>query len=509
MAPQNKKNQVWGERLEAPPSDLNLRFCSGRDVAAIPMADELLIPYDIWTNLAHCTMLHSAGILSFREFSDLKRSLIDLGGKAQRGEYRLDPAKEDVHINLEHTITFELGVAAGKKLHTGRSRNDQIATDMRLALRDETLRLLRDLAELAKQTAGTAEGETETVMPGFTHYQPAMLTTAAHWLTNWSQGLLRDMEALLAVLRLMNRSPLGAAASFGTSWPIDREYTAELLGFDGVEENTLDCIASRGEFESRLAAAISILMNRFSTISQDLILLSSPYYGMVRIHDRFATGSSIMPQKKNPDFAELIRGKAALSHGITVALLGIQKGGMSGYNRDTQSGKYLIFDLLRECRDVPKILAGVIETLTFDRKEMLHKSRQGFMNSVDVADWLARKHSLPFRECYELLSLAVKYSESHGELTLEAMDRAIEETESNARIGREDVTFLNSPQAMLNDKSHTGAPSPTAVKKTIANQKVQLERLGKDISAIEKKTEKARKECFRRPSPAVDSVRHR
>ena len=486
---------VWGGRFKSPPSDLSIRFCSGRDVTAIPMADGQLIQYDIWTNLAHCTMLHKAGILSSTELSELKAALVDLSIKAQKGEYTLDPSKEDVHINLEHYITYEKNIEAGKKIHTGRSRNDQIATDMRLALRDETLRLLWDLVTLAKQTIEVGEREIETMMPGFTHYQPAMLTTVAHWLTNWSQGLTRDIEALLDILQLMNRSPLGAAASFGTSWPIDREYTAELLGFDGVEENTLDCIVSRGEFESRLAAAISILMNRFSTISQDLILLSTPYYGLVQIHDSFATGSSIMPQKKNPDFAELIRAKAALSHGITVGLLGIQKGSMSGFNRDVQSGKYLILDLFRECRDIPLILANVIQTLTFHRDEMLSKCRQGFMNSADVADWLARTHSLAFREGSDLVSRDVTYSEAYGELTLEAINRAIKETKSSAKVSGADIAFLNSPQAMLNEKNHIGAPSPQAVRRTIANQKTQLTQSENRVRQLESKTATSSKAC--------------
>ena len=482
--------------MQSSPSEANIRFCSGRDVATIPMADEQLIQYDIWTNLAHCDMLHTVGILTRREHDDLKSSLIALSEKAEKGEFPLDPAKEDVHINLERHLTFEMGIVAGEKLHTGRSRNDQVATDMRLILRDKTLLLAKRIRELAIQALQAGDGEAETAMPGFTHCQPAMPTTAGHWMASWSQGLIRDIEAILSILELMNRSPLGAAASFGTSWKIDREYAAELLGFDGVEENTLDCIASRGEFESRLAAAISVMMNRLSTISQDLILLSMPYYGMIRIDDSYVTGSSIMPQKKNPDFAELIRGKAALSHGIAVSLLGIQKSGMSGFNRDTQLAKYLIFDLFRECEEAPVVLREVIQTLAFDQVEMESKCRQAFINSTDVADWLSRKFSLPFRESYELLSSAVKYCEAEGELTLRAINRSLKENGRTVEIAEKDIAFLNSPKAILQEKNHTGAPSPKAVRRNIANQRAKLEQLGKEIAKINTKIETAKKRCF-------------
>ncbi len=496
MKSQHQKSQVWGGRLDASPSELNIQFCSGRDVKELPKADEELTHYDIWTNLAHTEMLHKVGILSKREFTDLKSALIELNQKALQGEFTLDPAKEDIHINTEHYLTFEKRVSASQKMHTGRSRNDQVATDMRLILRDKSHQLIKGISSLTAQILKTAESVTDVMMPGFTHYQPGMLTTAAHWLTSWSQGLLRDLSALRDIVRLMNRSPLGAAASFGTSWPIDREYTAMLLGFDGVEENTLDCIASRGELESRLASAISILMNRLSTISQDLILLSTPYYGMIKIHNRFVTGSSIMPQKQNPDCAELIRGKAALAHGFTMSLLGIQKGGMSGYNRDTQPSKYLIFDLFRECEDAPMILSGVIASLTFNTEEMLNKCHTGFMNSADVADWLARKFSLSFRACYELLSLAVKYSDEAGELTLEAMRQAIKEIKSPVSVTQRDIDFLNTPNALLKDKSHTGAPSPASVKRMISNQKKALDSLIKDSTDFQEKIEQARNRCF-------------
>ncbi|PCI25309.1 MAG: argininosuccinate lyase [SAR324 cluster bacterium] len=491
-----KKSQVWGGRLTTAPDKLNISFCAGRDVNPLPMADELLLTYDIWTNLAHISMLRKTEILSDEEHGQIKAALIQLQQQFEQGEFKLDPSKEDVHINVEHFVTTTQKVEAGKKIHTGRSRNDQVSTDMRLYMRAEALELVGQVMTLVRAILQVAEQEKESLMPGFTHYQPAMLTTVAHWLTSWSQGLIRDCQRLLQDLVLLNRSPLGAAASFGTSWPIDREHSAALLGFDGVEENTLDCISSRGENEARLASTVSLLMNHLSTISQDIILLSTPYYNMLVIDDRFVTGSSIMPQKRNPDFAEVIRSKAAVSHGILTSLLGIQKGSMSGYNRDTQQTKYLVMDLFRESMGAPLILAGVIETMTFQREEMLKQCEFGFMNSADVADWLAREFALSFRDCYELLSLAVRYSEKAGKLTDEAMAQAIQETGLPVEITSENLAFLNTPAAMLDKKVHTGAPSPVATQQMIENQQHELEKLAAQQQQIEAQAEAAKKQCF-------------
>lgn len=496
MTDNKQKTQVWGKRLGATPDELNLRFCSGRDVSTIPMADEELFEYDIWTNLAHAKMLQKVGILDATELDLLTQALLDLHVKFAKGDFQLDPAKEDVHINIEHYITYDQNVEAGKKIHSGRSRNDQIATDMRLYLRDQLINLSANVLDLLASIHTQAQKELKTVMPGFTHYQPAMLTTAAHWITSWSQALLRDLESLLQNLKMLNKSPLGAAASFGTSWPIDREYCADLMGFDGVEDNTLDCISTRGENETRIAASVALLMNHLSTISQDIIVLSTPYYNMLKVDDRFVTGSSIMPQKRNPDFAELIRAKASVSHGILLSLLGIQKGAISGYNRDTQQSKYLILDLMRECIEAPRLLAMVIKELDFDRQTMADRSLEGFMNSADVADWLAREYQLPFRECYDVLSLAVKKSDSMGRLTREILQESMDEMGFGIQIAGEISSILDSPLSLLEKKQHTGSPSPDSVKKTITEQSKQIVAFQEQLQAIEERLNRAREGCF-------------
>jgi argininosuccinate lyase len=490
------QHQVWGKRLSDAPDGLALAFTSGRDVSGLPMADELLLPYDIWTNLAHVRMLHRCGILTEAERRELCGALVSLEAEMRAGRFRLDPGKEDVHINIEHHLTHTRGLASGKKIHTGRSRNDQAGTDIKLYLRDQLLQVVDRTAGLIARILAKAPAETDAVMPGFTHYQPAMITTAAHWLTGWSQALLRDLERLQQDLEMLNRSPLGAAAAFGTSWGIDREFAAGLLGFDAPEENTLDCISARGEHEARAAAALSFLMNHLATMAQDIILLSMPYYGMLAIPDRFVTGSSIMPQKRNPDFAELIRGRAALCHGLLVALLGVQKGSMSGYNRDFQLSKYAAMDAFRECGDAPLLLGEVVAGMSFRHAEMRAKALQGFMNSADVADLLARRHGLSFRDCYDLLSLAVKHCEAQGELTLEGMERAIAESGIPLRLTAAEVRLFNTPEALLAEKRHTGAPSRAAVEAMIASQTARLKTLGAPIDALQARVLAARSACF-------------
>ncbi|MBU2515472.1 argininosuccinate lyase [bacterium] len=496
MMEKTPKTQVWGSRLITTPDELNVEFCAGRDVIVLPMADEVLIPYDIWTNLAHTKMLGKCGILTQKETSELKKELIELHRLHQQGRFTLDPKKEDVHINVEHFITHTKSIDAGKKMHTGRSRNDQVATDMRLFMRDQIISLINSLSKLVETILKKAEYEKGTIMPGFTHYQPAMLTTTGHWLTAWSQALLRDIARLTSDLQRINLSPLGAAASFGTSWPIDREYTAALMGFDGVEENTLDCISARGEFEANIASSIALMMNHLSTISQDIILLSTPYYNMLSIDDRYVTGSSIMPQKRNPDFAEIIRSKASFSQGTLMSLLSILKGSMSGYNRDAQQTKYLIMDLFREIASAPDVLAGACSTMVFKRDEMLSQSKKGFMNSADVADWMAQKHNLAFRESYNVLSLAVKYSEESGQLTYEGLVKALTENEIEIEITKADVDYLNAPSAMIDQKNHIGGPSSESVSKMIANQQKKLSDYKILLLQITNKIDEAKNDCF-------------
>jgi argininosuccinate lyase len=331
-------------------------------------------------------------------------------------------------------------------------------------------------------------------MPGFTHYQPAMVTSWGHWLCSYTQGLCRDLERLAFALSLVNRNPLGAAAAFGTSWPIDRALTTKLLAFEKIDFNTLDCIVSRWENEAQLAHSITLLMNHLSIVAQDLIFLSHPYVGVIQIEDNYMTGSSIMPQKKNPDFAEVIKSKASLAQGMLSGLLGIQKGAMSGYNRDTQTSKYLIMDLVRECESAPVILQGVFEGLTVNHEKMKELSETNFMNATDIADHLARRLNLPFRECYHLTAKSVKRSAPELKITNDALRKTLEEIGQPAEIA-DDMEDLQDPLKLLQQRLHHGSPSPEQTRIQIKEFAEQLDSFSTPLVNLEKNILDAQESC--------------
>ena len=419
------KQQIWGSHLGEPPDRLMLEFCAGRDVQPLPMADELLLPFDLWTNRAHVIMLGRQGILPGDLAQRALRALGELEAEWQAGRFSLKPELEDVHVNVERFVSERAGADVGGRIHTGRSRNDQVACDMRLYVRASLLDFGAAIETLVRAALGQAGHHADTVMPGFTHTQPAMPTTWGHWLCSYAQALLRDLERVQGAADQANRSPLGAAAAFGTSWPIDRELTAELLGFDRVDLNTLDCVGSRWEHEAQAAQVFALAMDHLATIAQDLILLSHPYWGFVRLADAYVTGSSIMPQKRNPDFAEAIRGKCAWLGGMVAGLLALPKGGMSGYNRDSQASKYAILDIVRECRAAPLVMAGALDTLTVEREAMREALGRGFLDATDFADRVAQELNLPFREAYDVAALAVRASGGAGRITPDAAERAL------------------------------------------------------------------------------------
>jgi len=463
------KKQVWGGRLSEKPEMLNVLYTAGRDVISVKAADEILIPYDIWVNRAHSIMLNKQGIISKIELSKILKALKQLENDYQSGNFKLDPEKEDVHINTEDYVSDKIGADIGGKIHTGRSRNDQSTTDVRLYIRDECLSFIAGLASLIETLITLAQKHLETVMTGFTHYQPATVTSFAHILTSYAQALTRDIVRFKEAYNVINQNPLGAAASYGTSWNIDREYTAELLAFDSVQENTVDCTTSRWESEAQLASAIVFMMNHLSIISQDLIFLSSPYLNVLKINDAYITGSSMMPQKRNPDFGEVTKAKASLSYGTLMSLMSIPKGLISGYNRDYQWTKFFVMDIIRECKDTPEIFKGVFSTIEINKKNAFKQAMVGFMNAVEIADYIAQKEGIAFRDCYKAVALAVKYSDAEGQLTPEALNKALKESGIKNIIYESDWNRLDNPLENILTKKHTGAPAPEAVKRNIKN----------------------------------------
>ena len=470
---------VWGQRLEDKPDELSVAYSAGRDVKSLPMADEILIPFDMWNTEAHDIMLYRQGIISRDDLKNILLAMSQIRELYEQGKFRLDPGKEDVHMNIESFITeyYELSLQCnpevGRKVHTGRSRNDQIVCDMRLWLREKDLQIAERLIRLIGIMLDVAEGHIETVMPGFTHYQHATISTFGHLLVSYAQALERDLERLKFAYSIINRNPLGAAAGYGTSWQIDRELTTRLLGFDEVQENSIDCVSSRWEAEAELASAICFMMNHLSIVSQDIVFMTTFESNMIRLDDKFVLGSSIMPQKRNPCPLEVTRAKTAIAHGILQSIFEISKASLSGYNRDSQFTKYLIFDLISECEAAPVIIGEVIRTMHVNKERMKNLAKVGFLNAVDIADYLTRQFSTPFRESYHIVAEAVKLSDKDGEITLSALTEAMK-GKIDGEIDKESFQKLSMPEMNVRMKNHIGGPAPESISKAIANISLKL-----------------------------------
>jgi argininosuccinate lyase len=466
---------VWGHRLAGKPEELSVMYSAGRDVKAVPMADELLIPFDIWNTEAHDIMLYKQGILSKEEAKIILSALVEIRKMFDEGQFKLDPKKEDVHMNIESYVIENFNQEAGRRIHTGRSRNDQIVCDMRLYLREKSLHFTENLIQLVEALLSLAKEHTETVMPGFTHYQHATISTFGHLLVSYAQALERDLERFELAYSIINRNPLGAAAGYGTSWNLDRELTTKLLGFDEVQENSIDCVSSRWEAEAELASAISFMMSHLSILCQDVIFMTTSEANMIRLDDKFVGGSSIMPQKRNPAPLEVTRAKTAIAHGIMQAIFEIAKASLSGYNRDSQYTKYLIFDLVSECELAPVVIREVIKTMQVNNNVMRRLATVGFLNAVDVADFLTREYKLPFRRSYHIVADAVKLSDKEGEITLSALNEALKADGIEISIDDDAFRQLSIPEMNVRLKDHIGGPAPQAVSKTIETISRKLE----------------------------------
>jgi argininosuccinate lyase len=455
---------VWSERMGEEASSLNILFCAGRDVIPRTSADELLIPYDIWTNKVHCLMLMRQKIISPEVLKKILRSLEKLQRLYLAGRFKLDPQKEDVHINIESFVTQDAGEQAGGSMHTARSRNDQTTTDVRLYVRDRLIEQIEGAVEIARSLLNKAAQHTATAMPGFTHMRPAALTTFGHFLCAHAQALLRDLDRMKTAFQLLNQCPLGAVAAFGTSWPIDRNYAASLLGFEAVQENSLDCVTNRWEMEAHVAVSLSFLMNHLSTFAQDLLLLSMPQIGYVAIAEKHLTGSSVMPQKQNLDFAEVTRAKASLVLGCAQALFGIAKACPSGYNRDSQWSKYLIMDVFDELHFIPRIYCDVIDSLRPNAQRMLQGAMENFVHAADMADFLAQTRSLPFRTAYHLVARAIKTCEPDGRMTLESFNEFLKADGQKFSLAPDEWNSIITPDLVLQRRRSLGAPNPDLLK---------------------------------------------
>ncbi|MDD5180799.1 MAG: argininosuccinate lyase [Gallionellaceae bacterium] len=454
--------QAWSGRFNEPVAELVKRYTASVEF------DQRLALFDIQGSLAHAQMLAACNIITTQDMNDIRRGLAQIENEIISGDFGWLLELEDVHLNIEKRLTALVG-DAGKRLHTGRSRNDQVATDVRLYLR-HAIDELRELIK-ALQTAlvNLAAHHTHTIMPGFTHLQVAQPVSFAHHLMAYFEMLKRDAERLADARRRVNRLPLGAAALAGTSYPIKREYVADLLGFDGVCENSLDAVSDR-DFAIEFTAAAALIMTHLSRLSEELILWMSPCFGFIDIADRFCTGSSIMPQKKNPDVPELVRGKTGRVNGNLVALLTLMKGQPLAYNKDNQEDKEPLFDTVDTLTQTLRIYAEMMGGITVKPEAMRSAALQGYATATDLADYLVKK-GLPFRDAHEAVALAVRFAEQRG---CDLSELKLDELKQFSTHIADDVYTVLTLEGSLAARNHIGGTAPQQVEAAIARARKYL-----------------------------------
>ncbi|AJC21523.1 argininosuccinate lyase [Pandoraea pulmonicola] len=458
----HKKGEAWSARFSEPVSELVKRY------TASVFFDKRLALFDIEGSLAHADMLAAQGIISAEDLADIQRGMTQIREEIERGEFEWQLDLEDVHLNIEARLTALIG-NAGKRLHTGRSRNDQVATDIRLWLRSEIDRIGAHLGDLRRALLDLAEQHSATILPGFTHLQVAQPVTFGHHLMAYFEMFSRDAERMLDVRRRVNRLPLGAAALAGTSYPIDRERVAATLGFEEVCTNSLDAVSDR-DFAIEFTAAAALVMTHVSRFSEELVLWMSPRVGFIDLADRFCTGSSIMPQKKNPDVPELARGKTGRVNGHLIALLTLMKGQPLAYNKDNQEDKEPLFDTVDTVIDTLRIFADMVPGIKVREANMRNAALQGFSTATDLADYLVKK-GLPFRDAHEIVAHAVKIC-SDREIDLAELSLA--ELQKFSPLVGEDVFDYLTLEGSVASRNHIGGTAPAQVQRAIAAARAKL-----------------------------------
>ncbi len=451
-----KKGEAWSARFSEPVSELVKRYTASVNF------DKRLAFADIQGSLAHAEMLHAVGILEAKDLASIQKGMGKIRTEIEAGTFEWKLDLEDVHLNIEarliKIISDAGGGDAGKRLHTARSRNDQVATDIRLWLRAEIDRIADLLRALQRALATVASAHAATIMPGFTHLQVAQPVTFGHHLMAYVEMFARDEERMHDVRKRVNRLPLGAAALAGSSYPVDRERVAKTLGFDGVCQNSLDAVSDR-DFAIEFCAAASLVMIHISRLSEELILWMSPRVGFIDLPDRFCTGSSIMPQKKNPDVPELARGKTGRVTGHLVGLLTLMKGQPLAYNKDNQEDKEPLFDTVDTLSDTLTIFAEMVSGIQVKAARMLQAAAEGFSTATDLADYLVKK-GLPFRDSHEAVAHAVRKA---ADASKDLSDLSLVELQTFSPLISADVYEILKLEGSVTARNHLGGTAPQQV----------------------------------------------
>jgi argininosuccinate lyase len=441
----------WSGRFTAPTNSFVEAFTASVNF------DQRLYEYDIQGSIAHATMLAHVGVLTDIECQKIVDGLNEIQDEIAQGEFNWLESLEDVHMNIETRLTQKIGVI-GKKLHTGRSRNDQIATDIRLYLRHEIDIIHQQLVQLMIVLVDLAEREANTIMPGFTHLQSAQPITFGHHVLAWCEMLMRDKQRLQDCQQRVNTMPLGAAALAGTSYPIDRHYTAKLLGFAAIAQNSLDAVSDR-DFAIEFTSIASIIMMHLSRFSEELILWSSAQFNFIELSDAFCTGSSIMPQKKNPDIPELVRGKTGRVYGHLMSLLTLMKSQPLAYNKDNQEDKEPLFDTIDNLKGSLRVYIDMIPNLQVKRDNMRNAAKLGFTTATDLADYLVGK-GVAFRDSHEIVGTAVRYCIDNN-CELDSLN--LETLQTFSSHIDEDVYEVLSLEGSVSARNHIGGTAPKQV----------------------------------------------
>ncbi len=455
MTDKNSDIKPWGGRFTEPTDQFVERF-----TASVGF-DQRLYHHDINGSLAHAKMLSAVGVLTTDEYTLIAEGLEAIRKEIERSEFVWSVSLEDVHMNIEARLTERIGIT-GKKLHTGRSRNDQVATDIRLYVRDEIDSLALEITRLQQGLCDLAEREADTIMPGFTHLQTAQPVSFGHHLLAWNAMLERDYSRLMDCRKRMNQCPLGAAALAGTTYPIDREMTARLLGFDRPTENSLDSVSDR-DFAIEFTACASLIMTHLSRFSEELVLWTSAQFNFIDLPDRFCTGSSIMPQKKNPDVPELVRGKSGRVTGHLMSLLMLMKSQPLAYNKDNQEDKEPLFDTIDTLRDCLKSYADMVPAITAKAEVMREAAMRGFSTATDLADYLVRK-GVAFRDAHEIVGKSVAYGIESGK---DLSEMSLDELRQFSDVISQDVFDVLTLEGSVNARNHIGGTAPAQVRASV------------------------------------------
>jgi len=461
--PSNKKNrETWSGRFEEPVSKLVQRYTASVEF------DQRLAEYDIKGSSAHAQMLADSGIITAKDLAKIEKGLRQIQKEIHNGTFDWRLELEDVHLNIEKRLTTLIG-DAGKRLHTARSRNDQIATDVRLYMRASIDDIIKLITTMQLSILDLAEENVNTVMPGLTHLQIAQPISFGHHLMAYFEMLKRDKERLSDCRKRVNILPLGAAALAGTSYPINRKMVAKKLGFDDICKNSLDAVSDR-DFTIEFCACSTLIMTHLSRLSEELILWMSPLFGFIQLDDRFCTGSSIMPQKKNPDVPELVRGKTGRVNGNLIALLTLMKGQPLAYNKDNQEDKEPLFDTVDTLSETLRIYADMLKGVHVDVNAMRSAAMRGYSTATDLADYLTKK-GVPFRDSHETVAKAVRTAEKKG---CDLSEFTLSELQKFSQLIEKDIFSILTLDGSMKSRNHTGGTAPSQVRKAIKSAKKNL-----------------------------------